>query len=112
MPGRRLHVALGVSNIEASVEDYSRRLGGRPTVLVPGEYALWRSEAVNLSIRKAVNDSGLRHLGWEDAEASAFTQEMDVNGITWERFTATQQLEEIEAAWPGTCLLLTPETPL
>ena len=112
MPGRRLHVALGVADLDASVEDYSWRLGHRPSVLVPGEYALWRTGAVNFSIRKAENGARLRHLGWEDPEARSFTQDTDVNGITWERFTPAQQLDEIEAAWPGASSLLTSKTPL
>lgn len=49
---RVLHLALAVSNIEQSVADYSARLGVLPVVVVPGEYALWRAEALNLSIRK------------------------------------------------------------
>jgi hypothetical protein len=56
---------------------------------------------VNFSVRAVVTESGLRHLGWEDPDATTFTRDTDVNGITWERFTATQQLEEIEAVWPG-----------
>lgn len=103
MPGgrRRLHVALAVDDLDESVEDYSRRLGHRPSLLVPGEYALWRTGAVNFSIRKTVNGAGLRHLGWEDPGARSFTHDTDVNGITWECFTPAQQVGEIEAAWPG-----------
>jgi hypothetical protein len=44
----------------------------------------------------------LRHLGWETHAASGFTETVDVNGITWEEFTAKQQAQEIEAIWPGT----------
>jgi hypothetical protein len=99
----KLHVALGVSDIAASVGDYSRRLGCEPVVLVPGEYALWRTDTVNFSIRRAEKSAGvLRHLGWEDPAAASFTQEEDVNGITWETFTAAQQMDEIAGTWPST----------
>lgn len=96
---RRIHIALGVGDIAASVADYTRRLGMAPVVVVPGEYALWRTDALNLSIR--CTDAGqLRHLGWEDDACEAFTVETDVNGIAWERFSAAQQAGEIRAIWP------------
>jgi hypothetical protein len=99
---RRIHIALGVADVGASVADYSRRLGCAPSVQVPGTYALWRSEEVNFSIRHAPDQAGrLRHLGWEDPEAELFTRDTDLNGVTWELFTAKQQENEIEAAWPG-----------
>lgn len=37
----------------------------------------------------------LRHLGREDESASSFSEEKDVNGLTWERFSAEQQAAEI-----------------
>jgi hypothetical protein len=39
-------------------------------------------------------------LGWEDASVSQFTQDVDVNGITWERFNAKLQANEIKETWP------------
>jgi catechol 2,3-dioxygenase-like lactoylglutathione lyase family enzyme len=101
---KKLHLALSSSDIAASVADYSARLGCRPALVIEGTYALWRTETLNLSIRHApeVAPGQLRHLGWEDDEAQAFTTEVDVNGITWERFAARHQAEEIQAAWPGT----------
>ena len=99
---RVLHLALAVSNIEQSVADYSARLGALPIVVVPGEYALWRTETLNLSIRKTSELSGtLRHLGWEDAEAKKFSAETDCNGIIWEKFTASHQAQEINEIWPN-----------
>ena len=98
-PRRRLHVALGVSEVDRSVVDYSSRLGCPPVVHVPGEYALWRSDEVNLSIRRA-ETPGLRHLGWEDPSATAFSSDTDVNGIVWERFAAEHQAAEIRLLWP------------
>ncbi len=101
-PQRRFHIALGVADVALSVEDYSRRLGLPPDVIVSGEYALWRTETVNFSIRRAPDKPGtLRHLGWEDESATAFSQDSDANGIVWERFSAAQQLKEINDAWPG-----------
>lgn len=102
---KRLHIAIGVSNIGRSVRDYSRRLGRKPSVVIPSQYALWRTPQVNLSIRKVSRGAGrLRHLGWEDSSVPQFTQETDVNGIVWERFTAAQQDEEIRQAWPKAAL--------
>lgn len=99
---RKFHIALSVVDIEDSVRDYSERLGGAPTILIAGEYALWRTECLNFSIRKVANAKAgtLRHLGWEDAAADAFSSNIDVNGIVWERFTEAQQRAEIKTIWP------------
>ncbi|EDY38249.1 conserved hypothetical protein [Cyanobium sp. PCC 7001] len=99
---KKLHIALSTHSIEASVRDYSQRLGSEPSVVIQGQYALWRTDTLNLSIRQAASGppGELRHLGWEDPQAPAFTQDVDVNGITWERFTARQQAEEIRQLWP------------
>jgi catechol 2,3-dioxygenase-like lactoylglutathione lyase family enzyme len=99
---RIIHIAIGVTDIAASVTDYTRRLDAAPVLVVPGEYALWRTETVNLSIRRVAAElSGqLRHLGWEDDACEVFVMENDVNGIAWERFTPEQQAAEIRAAWP------------
>jgi hypothetical protein len=99
---KKLHMVISTGSINASVKDYSERLGVPPCVLVHGEYALWRTATLNISIRQ---DSGcsqgmLRHLGWEDDNATAFTKQVDVNGITWERFSARQLAEEMNALWP------------
>ncbi len=98
---RVLHLALAVSNIEQSVADYSVRLGVMPAVIVSGEYALWRTDLLNLSIRKTSGLSGtMRHLGWEDSEAKELSTETDCNGIIWERFSALHQAQEINEIWP------------
>ena len=55
---KRFHIALGVSDVEASADDYSQRLGCRQDLLIPGKYALWRTDAVNLSIRKVAHKEG------------------------------------------------------
>ncbi len=99
---RKFHLALSVSDIEACVRDYSGRLGCAPEVIVPNEYALWRTESLNFSIRKdEVGQAGmLRHLGWEDEAADAFSSNVDCNGIVWERFSQQQQAAEIASIWP------------
>lgn len=100
---KRFHIALGVADIAASVEDYSDRLQAQPALVVPDAYALWRTPSLNFSIRKvpAEQVGQLRHLGWEDAKCASFQTEADPNGIQWEHFSLAQQLDEIALAWPG-----------
>lgn len=99
---KKLHIALSTDNIEASIQDYSARLAAAPCSFVAGEYALWRTETVNFSIRYDVDapSGGLRHLGWEDSDATQFTEETDTNGIVWENFNAQNQADEINTIWP------------
>ena len=99
---KKLHIAIATNKIEETVEDYSVRLGTPPCSFVPNEYALWRTESLNVSIRqdsKCVSGE-LRHLGWEDSFATQFSQDTDVNGIVWERFSAQNQADEINETWP------------
>lgn len=100
---RKIHIALGVSSITDSIADYTQRLAVQPQVIVPDEYALWRTATLNFSIRQipASEVPGLRHLGWEDDAASAFTDTRDCNGILWEEFGPEQQLQEILELWPN-----------
>ena len=99
---KKLHIAIATNKIEETVEDYSVRLGRRPCSFVPNEYALWRTETLNVSIRQDSRcvSGELRHLGWEDSSASQFSQDTDVNGIVWERFSAQNQADEINEIWP------------
>ncbi|MEL7475178.1 MAG: hypothetical protein AAGJ55_02980 [Cyanobacteria bacterium J06555_12] len=99
---RRFHIAIATQDVAKTVSDYTARLGSNPSVVIDGEYALWRTEFLNVSIRQDpnCNPGELRHLGWEDPNADAFTESRDVNGIVWERFTSEQQAEEIEGMWP------------
>lgn len=101
---RRIHIALAVDNIDASIADYTRRLEAEPAVVVPNRYALWRTPEVNLSITIGPVGPGsrLRHLGFEDDDAPEPSQTADVNSIVWERFTAEQQDTEIDAAYGPT----------
>ena len=99
---KKIHIAISTNEVEGTVADYSTRLGVEPCSHIIGEYALWRTEFLNMSIRRD-NDckSGkLRHLGWEDPTAEKFSQDVDINGIVWERFTAVQQADEINELWP------------
>lgn len=98
----KLHIAISTDNIEGSIKDYSARLGSEPCSFVLNEYALWRTETLNFSIRQDPKcaPGQLRHLGWEDNLASSFSEEKDINGITWERFSSLQQAEEINELWP------------
>ena len=99
---KKFHVALTVPDIAQSVIDYSARLGASPVLVVPDQYALWRTTTVNLSIRKTAGvATALRHLGWEDPDAKEFSAEPDVNGILWERFSAAHQAQEINELWPA-----------
>lgn len=99
---KKLHISISTNNIEESIRDYSARLGTSPCSFVADEYALWRTDSLNFSIRQdSTRTSGaLRHLGWEDESAPNFSEATDVNGITWERFTAEQQADEINSLWP------------
>ncbi len=101
---KKIHLALSTRKLAESVKDYSQRLGCEPDVVVPEQYALWRTDTINLSIRvdHSVPAGALRHLGWEDPAAPCFQMDTDVNGIVWERFSASQQADEINEFWPQT----------
>jgi catechol 2,3-dioxygenase-like lactoylglutathione lyase family enzyme len=89
---KRFHIALAVADLDASIADYSARLGQSPQAVVPGTYAMWRTEQLNFSINRQPEHAGqLRHVGFEDDEAHGFTGAADVNGIAWENFSALAQ---------------------
>jgi hypothetical protein len=48
---KRLHLALGVADVEASANDYLQRFVCQPDLIIPETYALWHTDVVNLSIR-------------------------------------------------------------
>ena len=98
---KKFHIALAVNNIDESIIDYSKRLECEPEIVIAGEYALWRTNILNFSIRQS-NDvmNKVRHIGWEDPAATQFSKEKDVNGLLWEQFNAEQQQEEIRTIWP------------
>jgi catechol 2,3-dioxygenase-like lactoylglutathione lyase family enzyme len=92
---RRLHIALAVDDFDATIHDYSQRLGADPVVVV-GKYALWRTPEVNLSVNcdVAAGDR-LRHLGFEDDAVNTKSESTDVNGLLWESFSPRWQDEGI-----------------
>jgi catechol 2,3-dioxygenase-like lactoylglutathione lyase family enzyme len=93
---RRIHIALAVDDLNATIHDYTERLGAAPTVVVPGKYALWRTSEVNLSVNSDVTQTErLRHIGFEDDQVTEKTRSTDVNGLMWEAFNPDQQDHEI-----------------
>ncbi|QFI37270.1 VOC family protein [Moritella marina ATCC 15381] len=98
----KLHIAIATNSIEDTIKDYNERLGCEPCSFIVNEYALWRTESLNFSVRQdpTCKPGELRHLGWEDSTASQFSQTTDVNGIVWENFSAQQQADEINEIWP------------
>jgi len=40
---KKIHISISTHRLDATVADYSARLGVEPCVLIPGEYALWRT---------------------------------------------------------------------
>lgn len=93
---RRFHISLAVADLQASIRDYSQRLGVAPTAVVTGKYAMWRTVSLNFSINEMPQRAGqLRHLGFEDSAAGDFSSDHDVNGIEWELFSPTAQDDKI-----------------
>jgi len=89
---KRFHIALAVASLEASIDDYSARLGQPPTAVVPGRYAMWRTDLLNFSINEMPHKSGqLRHVGFEDDSVEGYSSSKDVNGIEWELFSPADQ---------------------
>ncbi len=99
---KRFHIALAVADLDSSVREYVCRLGVEPVCVVPGVYALWRTDQVNFSISVKPEEAGtVRHLGFEDSTAPETKMDCDLNGFEWEHFSAVQQREEIVHRWPN-----------
>lgn len=97
---KRFHIALAVADLEASISDYSVRLGQSPSAVVPGQYAMWRTELLNFSINQKPDMAGqLRHVGFEDDAAQGYSSSIDVNGLMWELFPAAEQDARIVGAY-------------
>ncbi|WP_049721988.1 VOC family protein [Gilvimarinus polysaccharolyticus] len=93
---KRFHIALAVKELTSSIADYSQRLGGPPTVVVPEKYAMWRTDTLNFSINEIPAKAGqMRHLGFEDDSVDGFASDFDVNGVEWESFSPAAQDEKI-----------------
>lgn len=63
---KRLHVNLGVKNVEESVSFYKALFNAAPTIQKP-DYAKWSlsDPSVNFSISQATDNLGVKHLGIE-----------------------------------------------
>ncbi|MFM0340229.1 VOC family protein [Paraburkholderia fungorum] len=97
---KRFHIALAVASLEASIDDYSHRLGQPPTAVVPGRYAMWRTDLLNFSINEMPEKAGaLRHVGFEDDGVQAYSSSKDVNGLEWELFSAQEQDRRIVSTY-------------
>lgn len=97
---KRFHIALAVANLEASIVDYSERLGQAPNAVVPGQYAMWRTDLLNFSINEKPERAGqLRHVGFEDDSVEGYSSSADVNGIEWELFSVAEQDARIVSAY-------------
>ena len=89
---KRFHIALAVANLDESIADYSGRLGQPPSAVVPGQYAMWRTDLLNFSINEKPEKAGqLRHVGFEDDAVEGYSSSLDVNGLEWELFSAAEQ---------------------
>lgn len=89
---KRFHISLAVADLDASITEYSARLGQSPQAVVPGTYAMWRTDQLNFAIKQQPELAGqLRHVGFEDEGAHGYTSQTDVNGIAWEHFSAVSQ---------------------
>lgn len=89
---KRFHIALAVANLDESIADYSERLGQPPSAVVPGQYAMWRTDLLNFSINEKPEKAGqLRHVGFEDDAVEGYSSSRDVNGLEWELFSAAEQ---------------------
>ncbi len=100
---KRVHVALTVPDLGTAIHDYAKRLGVMPQVVAPGEYALFLTPILNLSLKAAPGKpTSLRHLGFEDPDCAAMSAASDPGGMMWERFSLAQQADEIRAEYPKT----------
>ncbi|KAG7667725.1 hypothetical protein NADE_002634 [Nannochloris sp. 'desiccata'] len=102
MSTQKVHIAIAVADLEASIAAYSLKFGRQPELIRKEAYALWRTDLLNFSISVDPENAGhVRHLGFEDASSTAMTAEYDVNGLLWERFTYQQQRTEIDIHYPA-----------
>jgi hypothetical protein len=93
---KRFHIALAVRDLDASIVEYSRRLGQAATVVVRGKYAMWRTGSLNFAINQTQEvGCQLRHLGFEDDAVHGFSSSRDINGIEWELFSPVAQDHKI-----------------
>jgi catechol 2,3-dioxygenase-like lactoylglutathione lyase family enzyme len=97
---RRFHIALAVAKLDESIADYTARLGQPPTAVVPGLYAMWRTDLLNFSINETPEKAGqLRHVGFEDDAVEGYAKSEDVNGLEWELFSAAERDRRIVSTY-------------
>lgn len=88
---KRFHIVLAVADVEASIADYTARLGAPPEAVVDGVYALWRTGGLNFSISRQPERAGsLCRMGFVDDDSHGVRRDTDVNGIPWECFSALE----------------------
>ncbi len=94
---RRFHISISTTDFDASLRDYTARLGSKPDTVIAGRYARWRTELLNFSISCKPDKPGgiIRHIGFEDDSLTDFREENDANGVTWEYFNEPSQQQEI-----------------
>ena len=96
---QKFHIALGIKNINKAIIDFTYKLDSKPIIIIKNKYVLFRTETLNISLRKD-NQVSLRHLGWEDSTCKSFEKTVDSNRILWERFPFEYQLKEIRDIFP------------
>lgn len=94
---KKFHISLSTEHFDASVTEYTKRLGCAPDKVVTGRYARWRTDLLNftLSCKPGQKGGTVRHIGFEEDAAEGFREETDANGIVWEYFSLATQNEEI-----------------
>ena len=96
----KVHIAISVSDISQSIEEYGHFLNEPPILVIPNQYALWRTKEINLSLRKTNDAPGtIRHLGFEDDSFNKFDTFTDSDGVLWETFNKVNQKDEIQTIW-------------
>jgi len=97
---KRFHIAIAVRDLEESITDYNARFNQQPAAVVPGKYAMWRTNLLNFSINQMPEKTGqLRHVGFEDDAVTGYSSTIDANGIEWESFSQQEQDQRIVAAY-------------
>ena len=97
----KVHIAISVSDISKSVNQYTVFLKQKPILVIPDQYASWRTNKINLSLRKTNEMLGtIRHLGFEDDSFSSFNTFTDNNGVLWDTFNKVDQKHKIQTIWP------------
>lgn len=98
----RVHIAIGVSSLSESISFYEKKFSVSPELIIPHEYALFKTETMNISLRVVPeNQIGVRHVGVESMRFDSFTAEKDPSGVLWESFNEQAQYDEIEEIWPN-----------